>query len=137
MVVRKDKKVKKLRGKRRHGKGNIKNRRGAGNRGGRGNAGLHKHKWSYTVKYEPDRYGNRGFVRHVKKRELPSINLWEIERLIVRGECPKEGELYVFEFPGKVLGSGNISFPVLVKAKRFTEKAKNKIEEGGGKVELI
>ena len=134
MPIRRKKKVSKLRGKRRHGKGNIKNRRGAGNRGGRGNAGLHKHKWSYVVKYDKDRYGNRGFVRQIKKR-VKTINLWEIENMIKNGDIEKKGDNYSFEFDGKVLGSGDIGFPIFIKAISFTKKAESKIKAAGGKIE--
>ena len=137
MPVRRKRKVNRLRGKRRHGKGNIKNRRGAGNRGGRGNAGLHKHKWSYVVKYDKDRYGNNGFVRHVKKKKIPTINLWEIENKIKKGKLKKEGDAYVFEFKGKILGSGTINYPVIVRALKYTEKASKRIEAAGGKIEKL
>ncbi len=137
MPSRKERKSKYLRGMRRHGKGNIKNRRGSGNRGGKGNAGLHKHKWSYVVKYDKDRYGNKGFVRQVKKKSIATLNLWEIENMIKKGEVKKKGDAYEIEFNGKILGSGSLSYPVIVKAKMITEKAKGKIENAGGKAELI
>ncbi len=60
------KKVKKIRGSRTCGWGSHKKRRGAGNRGGRGNAGVHKHKYIKFVKlaklglYE---FGKHGFNR--------------------------------------------------------------------------
>ena len=136
MPKRKERKSKYLRGMRRHGKGNIKNRRGAGNRGGRGKAGMHKHKWSYTVKYEPDKYGRHGFVRHNKK-PMPAINVWEIENYIKQNMLEKDGELYTFTFKGKILGSGEITKPVKVRALKITQKAKKKIEEAGGRVEII
>ena len=47
MVVRRKKTTRsKQLGERTHGHGDTKNRRGAGNRGGRGRAGSHKHKFS-------------------------------------------------------------------------------------------
>ena len=55
-------KTSKYRGGRTHGRGR-KAGRGAGLRGGRGNAGLHKHKWISTVKYSPEHFGRRGFKR--------------------------------------------------------------------------
>ena len=42
-MIRKTKKIRKLRGSRSVGGGCTKKRRGAGHRGGRGNAGLNKH----------------------------------------------------------------------------------------------
>ena len=55
-------KTKKFRRSRTHGKGK-KAGRGAGLRGGRGNAGLCKHKFMYMMKYMPDHYGSHGFKR--------------------------------------------------------------------------
>jgi len=132
---RHDRKSKYMRGSRRHGKGNIKNRRGAGNRGGRGRAGMHKHKFSYTVKYEPDAFGRRGFFK--PKKKIPSVNLWQIENFIKSGALEKRGDMFEFNFDGKILGSGFITQPVLVRAKAITKKAKAKIESVGGKVELL
>jgi large subunit ribosomal protein L15 len=60
------KKVKKIRGSRTCGGGSHKRRRGAGNRGGRGKAGVHKHAYIKFVKlakaglYE---FGKHGFTR--------------------------------------------------------------------------
>ncbi|GAH16501.1 unnamed protein product, partial [marine sediment metagenome] len=45
-----------------HGKGK-KGGRGAGLRGGRGNAGLLKHKHMYMTKNMPDHFGRHGFKR--------------------------------------------------------------------------
>ncbi|MEM1578859.1 MAG: uL15 family ribosomal protein [Archaeoglobaceae archaeon] len=59
-------KVKKFRGSRTCGGGSHKKRRGAGHRGGRGNAGVHKHKYLKYLKlaklglYE---FGKHGFTR--------------------------------------------------------------------------
>lgn len=135
MSSRKTKKVHKLRGHRSRGRGNVKNRRGSGNRGGRGNAGLHKHKWTYTVKYDKDHFGACGFVRHVNAEKPKTLNVWELNALISNGKIAKKGEMYSYEFDGKILGSGEINYPIHIKAKSFTEKAIKKIEAAGGKIE--
>ena len=136
MARRHERKVKSLRGYRRHGKGNVKNKRGAGNKGGRGRAGLKKQKWTSIAHKKDEYFGKHGFVRP-KKKMVPSINLWEINNYIKRGALDKEGDAYVFNFAGKVLGSGFISSPVIVRALGFTEKAKEKIEAAGGKAEPL
>ncbi len=136
MVRRHERKVKSMRGYRRHGKGNVKNRRGSGNKGGRGRAGLKKQKWTSIAHMKDNFFGKRGFVRP-KRKEVPSINLWEINNYIKKGVIDKEGDMFVFNFAGKVLGSGNLSVPVLVRAMAFTEKAKEKIAASGGKTEII
>ncbi|RME79088.1 MAG: 50S ribosomal protein L15 [Methanobacteriota archaeon] len=137
MPRRREKKKVSLRGHRRHGHGNVKNRRGSGNRGGRGNAGLKKHKWTYTVKFLPDHFGSKGFVRQSKKDALPTINLWQIENMVNKGELKKDGDYYVFEFKGKVLGTGKINNALKLKCTSISEKAKQKLEAAGGSVEEL
>ncbi|NHW23400.1 MAG: 50S ribosomal protein L15 [Archaeoglobales archaeon] len=59
-------KVKKFRGSRTCGGGSHKKRRGAGHRGGRGNAGVHKHKYLKFIKLERlglYEFGKHGFTR--------------------------------------------------------------------------
>ncbi len=59
-------KVKKFRGSRTCGGGSHKKRRGAGHRGGRGNAGVHKHKYLKFLKLEKlglYEFGKHGFTR--------------------------------------------------------------------------
>ena len=54
MVSKRKRKQKgKYLGDRLFGKGDRKNARGSGNRGGRGAAGLCKHKYTWTAKYAP------------------------------------------------------------------------------------
>lgn len=137
MVVRK--KRKRRRGERTY-HGSHKKWRGGGSRGGRGKAGMHKHKWSYTLKYEPEHFGKRGF-KSIKKREK-AINLKELDRiaesLLKEGLAEKEeGRIKInlgkigYE---KLLGFGKINKPLVVVAKSFSKKAVRKLEESGGKV---
>ena len=139
MVVRK-------KGKRRRGErtyhGSHKKWRGGGSRGGRGQAGGHKHKYSYIVKYEPEHFGKRGFKRPAAVLgKLKAINLDDLNRLLpqlleqkaaekvedkIKVNLPKIG----YE---KILGSGKISLPLIVEAKAFSKQAIKKIEDAGGK----
>lgn len=139
MVVRIKKRRKWRRGHRTyHGK--HKRWRGGGSRGGRGLAGLHKHKWTYAVKYLPEHFGKKGFVS-LKKKEK-AINLSEIEGLI--GKLEKEGKIekenekikICLEKLGyqKILGKGKLTKPLIIEAKKASLVAKKKIEEIGGKL---
>ncbi|MEM5829644.1 MAG: uL15m family ribosomal protein [Candidatus Aenigmatarchaeota archaeon] len=130
MVVRKEKKHRKFRGRRTY-HGSHKKARGGGSRGGRGKAGMHKHKWSYTVKYEPDHFGKIGF-KPVKRREVKVINLEELDKIAREKNLEKINVVELgFE---KVLGKGKLSKPLTVEAIEFSKKAVKKIEEVGGKV---
>ncbi|MEM5882700.1 MAG: uL15 family ribosomal protein [Candidatus Aenigmatarchaeota archaeon] len=141
MVVRKEKKVRKYRGHRTYGYGSHKKHRGKGSRGGRGFAGMHKHKWTYTVKYAKEHFGKRGFKRSFETKDVKAINLEEldkeVERLLEQKLAEKEGEkikINVLKLGyEKVLGRGKITKPLIIEAKTFSKKAVRKIEEAGGK----
>jgi large subunit ribosomal protein L15 len=138
MVVRREKKSRKLRGSRYMGYGGTQHR-GSGQRGGFGKAGLHKHKWSYILKYDRDYFGKHGFKapKSIKEIDKP-INLREIEEMINKGKISgteKDGRIVIdvtqFGYT-KVLGAGRLTKPIIVKARSFTEKAVEKIREAGG-----
>lgn len=130
----------KFRGSRTHGRGK-KAGRGAGLRGGRGNAGLHKHKWLSVVKYDPDYFGHRGFKRpqSVVTGKV-TMNLSEVEQALPR--LAKEG--FAAEKDGrwtvdltklgvdKLLGSGRIGRAVDVRVSEASAKAEAKLKEAGG-----
>ena len=128
-----------------HGRGK-KAGRGAGKRGGRGNAGLHKHKYITTVKNDPKHFGRYGFTRpklpSEKSIETTNVGQLEeqIERFIKSGVAKKVGKNMELDLTSagidKLLGSGTISTPLVIKVDYATEKAKNKVEAVGGKVVL-
>lgn len=133
MVRRKERQKKGYLGRRSFGRGNVKNRRGSGNRGGRGQAGLHKHKYTWTVKFDKEHFGKHGFVR-VNKTSGNSINLYEINRLALLEQLEKKNGLIHFEFDGKILGSGKINFPIVIKALSWSKHAEEKIKQAGGQI---
>ncbi len=132
----------KFRGSRTHGRGK-KAGRGAGLRGGRGNAGLHKHKWISIVKYDPDYFGHHGFKRPQSVvRSKVTINLSQIELSL--GSLSRDG--FAQEKDGKwtvdltklgvdkVLGSGKISTPINIKVAEASASALEKLKQAGGSV---
>ncbi len=125
-------KIKKYRGSRTHGRGK-KAGRGAGLKGGRGNAGLHKHKYMYMLKYMPDHFGRYGFKRPVDLiKEEKTINVGLLEE---RFPNVKEIDLEKEGFD-KLLGSGIVNKPFVVKVPKASKRAIEKIESKGGKVIL-
>ncbi|AIJ06235.1 50S ribosomal protein L15 [Methanocaldococcus bathoardescens] len=140
-MIRKKKKVKKIRGSRTCGGGSHKKRRGAGNKGGRGMAGGHKHKWTWIIKYMPDYFGKYGFKRHPSLvKQLETINVGELEEIVLKNpdKFEKEDDKFVVDVIElgyeKVLGKGKVTIPMIVKAVEVSEKAKEKIEAVGGEV---
>lgn len=135
MANRKGKRNRKFNGTRNHGKGNAKNRRGKGGKGGWGRAGMHKHRFTYVTRYERhwmSHGGRYGFANQNAGAELPVINLYEIDQLARKGEIEKREGKLTFDFDGKVLGTGAITVPVVVRALAFSEKAKEKLKASGG-----
>lgn len=135
MVRRFEKKFKKYLGNRTHGAGNTKNRRGKGNRGGVGRAGLHKHKWFQKIKTEGT-IAPKGF-HSVKKKygSAAATTLEKISEEIKNGKWPKQGEFYEVNLLGKnikVLGNGFLEFKTRVLADSFSAGARQKIVAGGG-----
>ncbi len=116
-----------------HGSGK-KAGRGAGLRGGRGNAGLHKHKYMHMLKYMPDHFGRHGFKRppSVIKKDK-TINVGQLEEKFPEKksiDLAKEG----FD---KLLGGGAINSNLKIKVKNASQKAVEKIKERGGEVTII
>ena len=77
----------KFRGRcRTHGRGH-KAGRGAGKRGGRGNAGLNKHKVMTRIKYMPNHWGMHGFNRKPSLRTVNvCCNVSDLEKMEADGE---------------------------------------------------
>src|SRR5512136_2323434 len=130
----------KFRGSRTHGRGK-KAGRGAGLRGGRGNAGLHKHKWISVVKYCPDYFGHHGFKRPQSVvRDKITLNLSEVEQsLPVFAKdgfaVQKDGKWSVDLTKmgvDKLLGSGRIKTPITVKVAEASASAQEKLKKAGG-----
>ena len=132
----------KHRGGRTHGRGK-KAGRGAGLRGGRGNAGLHKHKWMTTVKYSSGHFGRHGFKRPQSVvADKITMNLSELEqslqRLAEEGAATEKDGQWTVDLTklgiDKLLGSGRIGTPVAVRVPEASIKAKEKLEGAGGRL---
>jgi large subunit ribosomal protein L15 len=87
------------------------------------------------------RLPKRGFT-NIFKKTYAVINLKDLERLGPRENLElmdlKEAGLVKREYYGvKVLGEGNLSFPVVLKVHGTSKSARAKIEAAGGKVEIV
>lgn len=140
-MIRKTRKINKMRGSRTIGGGCSKKRRGAGHRGGRGKAGGHKHKWTWVVKFDPDRYGKYGFKRPQKTiNRFKTVNLDYLddnaENLVQKDLAQKKGKKITIDVTqlgyDKVLGNGKVTKALTIKANHFSASAIRKIEEKGG-----
>jgi len=134
--------TRRFRGSRTHGRGQ-KAGRGKGKRGGTGNAGLHKHKFKWMIKYDPDHFGRRGFKRPqaIVSREK-TINLEEVEanlgKYLLSGAARQaEGKIQVdlgslgFD---KLLGTGRATLPLTITVPKASTRAVEKMKKAGGVV---
>ncbi|MFH0970609.1 MAG: uL15 family ribosomal protein [Candidatus Diapherotrites archaeon] len=139
MVVRSKKTTRnKQRGERTHGHGDTKNRRGAGNRGGRGKAGSHKHKFSkyhatFGVKVRQNPRTTKGIAINVS--QLASY----LPKWADQGKIVQEDGLWIIDGRkvgvSKLLGSGIVPENLYIRHIKVSEKARQKIEEAEGEIE--
>lgn len=132
MPGRTKKGIGKYRGTRSCGTGNVKNKRGSGNRGGVGGGGLHKHKFSWITKYDPHHFGSKGMRR--RSNRVKEMHLYEIDSRIEKGTIEKKGGKPYIEFDGKILATGTIRHAVDVKANAWSGRAEEKIKAAGGTI---
>ncbi len=139
MATRK-RKVRKLRGSRTMGWGQVGQHRNSGGKGGHGMAGLHKHKWSWTVVYDPDHFGKEGFKPRGRANKVRSwVNVGGLDEIYQKhgGSVEKDGlPLINLSELGyeKLLGGGSVSRAYYVIVGSFTNGAKEKVEAAGGKI---
>jgi large subunit ribosomal protein L15 len=87
------------------------------------------------------RLPKRGFT-NIFKKQYNIINIRDLNRFAPNSsldqEALKEVRLIKSERDGvKLLGSGEISFPLIIKVHKVSKTAKEKIESAGGTVEII
>jgi len=134
----------KYRGSRTCGGGTHKNRRGAGNRGGRGRAGQRDHRFSHFYLKGEISNGKHGFVSKTSVL-VSALDVGEIdqmaEALLREGLASKEGDLIALDVTGigidKVLGGGKVTHKMSISARAFSERARAKIEEMGGQATTV
>ena len=139
------KNVTKYRGSRTCGGGTHKNRRGAGSRGGHGNAGNDKHHFvrNFLQGYT---FGKHGFKRPQKVISSQSIvNIGELDemakQLVLDGDAQKEDDVYhinlaELEYPiDKLLGTGRVTKSMVITVADCSNRARSRIEEAGGRIE--
>lgn len=135
-------KIRKHRGSRTHGWGQVGQHRGKGSTGGYGKTGGHKHGWTRTVKHDPDRYGKKGFTPPRSVSDA-AVNVGELDALVetLRAAQPAAvteesvtidlGELGY----RKLLGAGTVTRKYVVTVEKCSRRAAEKIEAAQGTVQ--
>ena len=141
MKTHKRKKSKGQRGTTRY-HGARKKWKSSGHKGGKGMAGTGKradHKKSLVIKlYGNNYFGKQGITsRGTEKDRRKAMNLRDIETNY-DSLMKKHGKDNILDLSGyKILGEGEISRKVTIKALAFSEGAKKKIEKAGGTAVLF
>jgi len=136
MVERQRRKKNKVRGERTHGKGDTKNNRGAGCRGGRGRAGATKGKFASLGRLDPRKYR----LKAKDKGKAISIGQLDeqIDKLVLKGKVLEEKGSYIIDSKSgyeKLLGQGSTDKKLIVKISA-SKTAVVKIKAAKGTYEL-
>lgn len=88
------------------------------------------------------RVPKRGFNNKIFAKPFETVNVSALERFengaeISARELLESGVLSKCVYGVKILGNGALTKKLTVKASAFSESAKQKIEEAGGKVEVV
>ena len=144
MVVRRRKKSRRLRGRTRTmGWGRIGQHRKSGSRGGFGAAGMHKHMWTWVVKYAPTWFGKHGFNPAQGLEVRPAeINVGEVDEHVeqwLRSGLAREEQGFIVVDLAKMgyntlLGRGKVTHKLRIIVPRATERAVEKVKAAGGEV---
>lgn len=144
MLMVAKKKSSKMRGSREHGRGRKKGR-GAGLRGGRGNANSSgAKKVHFFKKYGHAYFGKHGFKRPEESvKDVRAVNVGDIARLLPELEAEDgivsyDGDVAVVDLQAagfdKLLGGGHVNRAFKVTVEEHTDKALEKLEAAGGEV---
>jgi len=128
--------VRRQRGSRTHGYGQIGQHRHSGKQGGHGNAGLHKHKWSWLIINDPDHFGRDPFKPPSWHKVSKWANVGDLGSFAEDGKSRGGPVSIDLDAKGveKLLGAGDVTRAFNVKVSSYTERAKQKLEEAGGKI---
>ena len=129
----------KYRGTRTCGGGTHKNRRGAGNRGGRGRAGHRDHRHTHFWLAGQVHNGKHGFFNKTGYSNAV-LDVGDLDQmaddLVAQGIATTEDGAVVIDASqigiDKILGGGKVTKKMIISAEAFSVKAIAKIEEMGG-----
>jgi len=131
-------KIRKKRGSRTQGYGRVGQHRKSGSKGYR-KAGRHKHGWSYVIRYEPKYFEKKGFTSPKSLRQKENIiNVGKLDEIAEKISTSKEKDKILIDLEKlgytKLLGTGKVTKPLIVKVASYSKSAAEKIKEAGGQI---
>ncbi|MBT4870612.1 MAG: 50S ribosomal protein L15 [Candidatus Diapherotrites archaeon] len=136
MTERKRRKKNRVRGERTHSKGDTKNNRGGGNRGGRGRAGATKGKFASLGRLDPKKYRLKPNA-HGDAITLGNLDAM-LDTLVAKNKVNMDGKKYVVTINSgyeKVLSQGTTTKAIVLKI-NASKKAIEKITAAGGEFDF-
>jgi len=143
-MINKRKKSTRQRGHKTHGFGSMKKNRGAGHRGGRGNAGSGKRGDSKKPSFQQIKgyIGKHGFTKKGVQLTDNPINLAKVEDKLStfeqEGICTRKNDGYHIDLSKagytKLLSKGSVSKKLTIHIDNATPRSIEKVEKAGGKV---
>ncbi|MEA1957996.1 MAG: uL15m family ribosomal protein [Euryarchaeota archaeon] len=145
------KRVKRIRGTRTCGGGSSKKRRGKGSKGGSGNAGAYGHHFVRSLKMGIRKGKNKSQLplpSRTAKRFDTVMNVGDLDNIVeeqmktgkVKADDTGTGTGIYFDATqlgiDKILGKGNVTRKLTLKANKISTLAREKIESAGGAVEI-
>jgi len=131
-------KIRKKRGSRTQGYGRVGQHRCTGSKGYR-KAGRHKGGWSYVLRYEPNYFGKRGFHSPKSLRQkVKAINVGIVDELAEKISTKKRKDGFFIDLESlgytKLLGTGKVTKPLIIKVASHSKSAAEKIDQAGGRI---
>lgn len=133
-------KIRKKRGSRTQGYGRVGQHRKSGSKGYR-KAGRHKHGWSYVIRYEPDYFEKKGFTSPKSLRQKENIiNVGKLDEIAENISTSKEKDKILIDLERlgytKLLGTGKVTKPLIIKVSSCSKSAAEKIKKAGGEIQM-
>ncbi len=141
----KRKKLVRMRGSKTHGWGAMKKHRGAGNRGGRGNAGSGKRGDARKPSFlwnNPDYFGQNGFTSNTPKLVVCNVRYLEnsYRTLLSLGKITEEKGTYVVDLKAlgydKLLAKGDVVHKFKITVPYASSRVIEQVKAKGGEVIL-
>ena len=141
-MPQRSRKIRKHRGSRTHGWGQVGQHRGKGSKGGYGKTGGHKHKWTRTVINDQNGFGKHGFTRPRSVSDA-SVNVGNLDALAetLRAADPAAGTEGIITIDlselgyTKLLGAGTVTRKYVITVEKWSRLAAQKIEAAQGTIQ--
>lgn len=136
-MATRNRKVRKYRGSRTHGWGQVAQHRASGHKGGLGKSGMLKHHFSTMLKDFPDHFGHDSSHPPHPNITKKWTSVRDLDDLFVKSGKDDAGkkiiDLVILGYD-KLLGGGKVKNAYTVKVNQLTASAQEKIKQAGGEV---